>query len=115
MCLIKEPKLQKRKAGNSIILVKEFSSTLPSRLPRIVDPLEVRGTATVKYDEITILVKILEKVNENEFIGEIVGFENVASDEYKDLSVNDKIKFQETNIIGYRPPAKKINRMGIKS
>jgi len=94
---IKEPNLQKRANNIGIIYVQDVQQGI--KIPTI----DIGGVVTVKYEGVTIIVKITDKINETDFRGRIIGFEGIVDENYKDLSVNDIIKFYEENIIGYSP------------
>ncbi len=94
---IKTPILQKRPNNTGIIHVWDVQQG--PEIPAI----DSNGTLIVKYESISIILKITEKINDSEFTGSIVGFEPILEDNYNGLNIGDIIRFHEENIVSYSP------------
>jgi arginine decarboxylase-like protein len=68
---IKEPNLQKRANNIGIIYVQDVQQG--TKIPNI----DIGGVVTVKYEGVTVIVKIADKIKGNEFMGKIIGFESI--------------------------------------
>ena len=86
---IKEPKFEKNE--DSIFFVKDILSN--------DDSIDIGMTAFVKYQGTTTIIKIEDKISEDEFIGLITGF-LPPPEICKDLSMHDRVKIMRENIIG---------------
>ena len=101
--IIKEPKLESRKNGNSFFLLDNYK---PGRGIETLSTVTIEpgGIAQAKYHGRRIGVRITKAAG-NEFLGKVFAFE-YSSEKFEDLAVDDLIKFYEENIFGYDPPAR---------
>jgi len=100
---IKEPKLESRKNGKSLFLLDNY------QIGREIEALSTitiqpGGIAQAKYHGRRIGVRITQ-TSGNVFVGKIFSFE-LPIEKFKDLAINDLIKFSEENIFGYDPPTR---------
>lgn len=89
---MKHPNFKKRK-GNIMI----FGSG-----PRIShdDSIEIGMKVVVYYHTNYIILKVIDKMPDQNFVGLIVQFSiDTGPDKYEDLCINDKVKFCKDNII----------------
>jgi hypothetical protein len=99
---IKEPKLERRKNGNTFFLLDNYKASRWMEALSSVLTIEPGGIAQAKYQGRRIGIRIT-KAGGNEFVGKIFAFE-YPIEKFEDLAVDDLIKFYEENIFGYDPP-----------
>jgi hypothetical protein len=99
--IIKEPKLEKRKSGESFLLLDNYKPGREMETPSTVI-IEPGGIVQVKYHGRRIGLRITKAAG-YQFVGEVFTFES-PNEKFDDLSIGDYIKFREENILGYEPP-----------
>jgi hypothetical protein len=97
----KELRLEKRKSGESFILLDNHKIGREMEAPSTLR-IEAGGIVQVKYHGRRIGLRITKAAG-YEFLGEVFTLE-YSNERSDDLGIGDYMKFNEENIFGYEPP-----------
>ncbi len=91
MTEIKRPKFEKPKGFGS------SATEDRQKISPFKRSLDIGNEISLRYEGITVIVKIEKKVSDNKFTGLITGFEP-PMEKHKDLSVNERVRFVKGDI-----------------